>query len=56
MNNHMKEVIRKKHRAWERYSESKYNNEEKYRIYCRMCNKVWKATRYLQKCQERGSC
>ena len=49
----MRQLIKKKHRLWQRYRESNYNDDEKYRHYCRVRNKVRKATRYQQRCQEK---
>ena len=53
INSEMRQLIKKKHRLWQRYRESNYNDDEKYRHYCRVRNKVRKATRYQQRCQEK---
>ena len=49
----MRQLIKKKHRLWQRYKESNYSDDEKYRHYCRVRNKVRKATRYQQRYQEK---
>ena len=49
----MRQLIKKKHWLWQRYRESSYNDDEKYRHYCRVRNKERKATRYQQRCQEK---
>ena len=49
----MRELIKRKHRAWQRYSESNYMDENKLMIFRRLRNKVRKATRYQQKYQEK---
>ena len=53
INNEMRQLIRKKHRLWQRYRDRNYSDDEKYKHYCRVRNKVRKATRYQQKCQEK---
>ena len=53
INSEMRQLIKKKHRLWQRYRESNYYDDEKYRHYCRVRNKVRKATRYQQRCQEK---
>ena len=53
INSEMRQLIKKKHRLWQRYRENNYNDDEKYRHYCRVRNKVRKATRYQQRCQEK---
>ena len=52
INSEIRQLIKKKHRLWQRYRESNYNDDKKYRHYCRVRNKVRKATRYQQRCQE----
>ena len=53
INAKLSEVIRKEHRAWERFRESNYSDEDKHRAYCRLRNKVRKATRYKQRCKKK---
>ena len=53
ISNEMRQLIKKKHRLWQRYRDSNYSDDEKYKHYCRVRNKVRKATRYHQKCQEK---
>ena len=53
INSEMRQLIKKKHRLWQRYRESNYNDDANYRHYCRVRNKVRKATRYQQRCQEK---
>ena len=48
-----REIIRKKHRAWQRYRESQFIDETKLQIYRRLRNKVRKITRRLQKNREK---
>ena len=48
-----REIIRKKHRAWQRYRESQFTDETKLQIYRRLRNKVRKITRQLQKNREK---
>ena len=49
----MRALIKRKHRAWQRYSESNYMDENKLMMFRRLRNKVRKVTRYQQKCQEK---
>ena len=53
INAKLNEVMRKKHREWERFRESNYSDEDKHRAYCKLRNKVWKATRYQQRWKEK---
>ncbi len=47
MDNRLKAIIRKKHRLWTRYMESR--NPEKHREFCKARNKVTKLTRNLRR-------
>ena len=49
----MRDLIKRKHRAWQRYSECNYMDENKLMMCRRLRNKVRKVTRYRQKCQEK---
>ena len=49
----MRDLIKRKLRAWQRYSESIYMDENKLMMFRRLRNKVRKVTRYRQKCQEK---
>ena len=40
INNEMRHLIRKKHRLWQTYRDSYYSDDEKYKHYCRVRNKV----------------
>ena len=53
LNNETRELIRRKHKAWQRYAESHYTDENKLMMFQRLRNKVSEATRYHQKRQER---
>ena len=50
---HSDEETRKGHRAWKRYTESGYLDEDNLMIYNGVRNKVRKVTRYYQKCKEK---
>ena len=49
----MRDLIKRKHRAWQRYNESNYMDENKLMMFRRLRNKVRKVTIYQQKCQEK---
>ena len=49
----MKDLIKRKHRAWQKYSESTYMDKNKLMMFRRLRNKVRKVARYWQKCQEK---
>ena len=42
----MRDLIKRKHRAWQRYSESNYMDENKLMMFRRLRNKVRKVARY----------
>ena len=49
----MRELIKRKHRVWQRYSESNNMNENKLMMFRRLRNIVRKTIRYQQKCQKK---